>query len=311
MSQPNLVPNDTLTQYAQFIGPDWQRAMKEALGIAPVVPTGAMAGRYARFDDRMAFLVPDARRASGGATQTAQFGGTLVDYILDPNALKIPIDQEIEVPLAGSTSTLLEQAKTRTLMSQSANAFSVAVFDTVLAATTAAVGKGAWDDASKDPLAEIEEGLAKVESDSGLTPNVVSISKPMWRLLKQHPKTLARFPGKSSAITAQLIAEEIGDGDLAIEIVQGRGFRSGNRTTKTGATTAPFMGTSVLVHFRDAMPSQFSPGFAATLSMDSNMLQGIYEYMSDDGTVKFLRAKWALKTVIQSTKLCYRIDKPA
>lgn len=306
-ANPNLVLNDGLTQYAQFIAPDWKKVMQEALGLAPVVPTGAMAGRFAKFNNRQAFLVPDARRASGGATQTAQFAAEMVDFILDPNALRIPIDQEIEVPLAGETSTLLEQAKTRTLLAQSANSFSVSVFDTILAAVSATAGKGAWGDASKDPLAELEEAFDAIESRTGLTPNVVSISKPMWRLLKQHPKTLARFPGKSAAITAQLVAEEIGDGDLAVEIVSGRGFRSANIGTKT-ATTTPFMGNSVLVHYRDAMPTQFSPGFAATLAMDSNMLEGIYEYMSDDGTTKYLRTKWRVKTVVQSSLLCYRID---
>lgn len=309
-ANPNLVLNDGLTQYAQFIAPDWKKAMAEALGIAPVVPTGAMAGRYAKFNNRQAFLVPDARRASGGETATAQFAGEMVDFILDPNALKIAVDQEIEVPLAGGTSTLLEQAKTRTLLSQGANAFSVAVFDTVLAAVAAKAGKGAWGDAAKDPMAELEEALDEVEGKTGLTPNVVSISKPMWRLLKKHPKTLARFPGKSAAITPQLVAEEIGDGDLSVEIVSGRGFRSGNIGTKA-ATTVPFMGNSALVHYRDPMPTQFSPGFAATLAMDSNMLEGVYEYMSDDGAVKYLRTKWRIKTVVQSALLCCRIDLSA
>lgn len=306
-ANPNLVLNEALTEYAQFIAPDWKKVMAEALGIAPIVPTGMMAGKFARFDSKQAFLTPDASRASGGETATAQFAGEMVDFILDPNALKIPLDLEIEVPLAGSTSTLLEQAKVRTLLSQSANAFTVGIFDTVLNSVNAKADKGKWGDAAKDPLGELEEAIEEVEKKTGMTPNVISISKPMWRLLKKHPKTLARFPGKTTAITPQLIAEEIADGDLTIEIVSGRGFRSANLGGNK-SVTVPFMGSSVLVHYRDFMPTQYSPGFAATLAMDTNLLDGVYDYLSPDGAVKYLRTKWRFKTVIQSKLLCVRYD---
>lgn len=302
-----MVMDDTLTQYAQFIAPDWMKVLKEAHSVAPVVEVGALAGRYMRFDSKQAFIVPNTLRASGGETKVAQWNGTLVPFILDPNALKIPIDLEIEVPLAGKSSEKLEQIKTKTLLAQCANSFASRTFEKIKEATTAAAGKGKWRSASVDPLVEIEEGITAIENSTGLTPNVVTLSKPMWRLIKHHPKVISRFPGKTNAITPQLIAEEIGDGDLAVEVVGGRGFQQAG-LGDTGAETVPFVGNTALIHYRDAMPSQFSPGFAATLAYDSSMLDGVYSYINAEGTIKYIRVKWAFDIVLQSAMLVHRID---
>jgi len=302
-----MVIDDTLTTYAQLIAPDWMKILKEAHGVAPIVETGALAGKYMKFDSKQCFIVPDTRRAVGGATQTAQWNGELVPFVLDPNALKIPVDLEIEVPLAGKTSDKIREVKTRTLLCQSANSFAAGTFRIVRDATKAAAGKGKWDSATVDPLAEIEEGIEAVEDGTGLTPNVVTLSKPMWRKIKKHPKVVARFPGKSNAITPQLIAEEIGDGDLTLEVVGGRGFEQAG-LGGASVRTAPFLGNTCIIHYRDVMPSQYSPGFAATLSYDSAMLDGVYTYVNDEGTVEFIRVKWAFDVVIQSSLLAYRID---
>lgn len=306
-----IVRDDVLTTYAQFIAPDWLKILKEAHGIAPVVEVGALAGKYMKFDSKQAFLIPETKRASGGETQVAQWNGELVPFILDPNALKISIDQEIEVPLAGASSDSLEQVKTKVLLAQSANSFASAIFAKVRAATTAAAGKGKWASATVDPLAELEEGMEAVENRTGLTPNVVTLSKPMWRKIKHHPKVLARFPGKTTAITPQLVAEEIGDGDLAIEVVQGRGLRQAGLGGAAVPAMESFVGNTAIVHYRDAMPSQYSPGFAATLAYNSAMLEGVYSYMNDSGTIKWIRIKWAFDVVIQSALLAYRIDLTA
>lgn len=307
-----MVFDDTLTTYAQLIAADWMKVLKEAHSVAPVVETGALAGKYMRFDRKQCFVVPDTRRSAGGATQVAQWQGELVPFVLDPNALKIPVDLEIEVPLAGRNSDKIREVKTKTLLCQCANSFSASTFRKVKAATAAVAGKGKWASATVDPLAEIEEGITKVEDETGLTPNVVTLSKPMWRKIKHHPKVIARFPGKSNAITPQLVAEEIGDGDLAVEVVGGRGFeQAGLGNDAAAVQTQPFLGNTCLIHYRDVMPSQYSPGFCATLAYDSAMLDGVYSYTNDEGTIEFIRVKWAFDIVVQSALLAYRIDLTA
>jgi hypothetical protein len=51
--------------------------------------------------------------------------------------------------------------------------------------------------------------------------------------------------------------------------------------------------------------------FAVTLSLTRELISGVYEYMSEDGTVRYLRTKWACKSVVQSASLARRIDKIA
>jgi hypothetical protein len=282
--------------------------MAEALGLAPLTPTGTMAGQYMAFNDKMAFLIPESGRSVGGETADAQFNGTLVDYILKPNALKTYIDDEIEVPLAGKGASLLERAKVANHLSQGANGFTVSVFDAVSAATAAAAGKGMWDDAAVDPLAELDAGISDIEERSGISPNVLSISKPMWRSLVKHPKVIKAFPGKVGPITKELVALELGETDLQIEIVSGRGFRTAN-LGKEGERTVPFMGNSAYLHYREPNPGPLSASFASTLAQSEDMIENVYEYQSPDGTRRFFRIRWALKTVIKSTLLVYRIDK--
>ena len=304
-----MVLDEILTTYAQLIAPDWQKILKEAHGVAPVVEVGALAGRYMKFDSKQAFLIPDTRRAVGGETQVAQWNGELVPFILDPNALKIAVDLEIEVPLAGKTSDKIREVKTKTLLGQCANSFSAATFRKVKASVAAEAGKGKWTSATVDPLTEIEDGITAVEERTGLTPNTVTLSKPMWRKIKHHPKVLARFPGKTSAITPQMIAEEVGDGDVALEIVGGRGLeQAGLGNDGVTPNMAPFLGNTCLIHYRDAMPSQYSPGFCATLAYDSAMLEGVYSYTNNEGTIEFIRVKWAFDIVVLSSLLAYRID---
>lgn len=305
----DLIINQDMTDYAHLILPDYKRNMAEALGLAPLTPTGTMAGQYMAFDDKMAFLVPDASRVAGGETADVQFNGRLVDYILKPNALKTFIDDEIEVPMAGvAGASLLEKARVANLLSQGANAFTVSVFDTVIAGTTPAAGKGNWDDAAVDPLAELDEGISSIEERSGISPNVLTIAKPLFRKLVKHPKVIKAFPAKVGPITKEMIALELGETDLQIEVVSGRGFRTGN-LGKEGALTLPFMGNSAFLHYREPNPGPMSASFAATLAQSDAMIENVYEYTSLDGTKRFFRIRWALKTVIKSALLAYRIDK--
>ena len=55
-----------LTTYAFAILNDYAKVLAEAKRIAPVVPTGVFAGRYAQFNNKQDFELVDTRRAAGG-----------------------------------------------------------------------------------------------------------------------------------------------------------------------------------------------------------------------------------------------------
>jgi hypothetical protein len=78
--------------------------------------TGALAGRYASFNAQQGFVAPSTKRAAGGITADIKFAGSMTDFVLDSNALKASIDNEIEVPLAGDNISIVEESKVTTLL---------------------------------------------------------------------------------------------------------------------------------------------------------------------------------------------------
>ena len=122
-TNPNLTFRKDLTDFAFSIMPDYLKVLAEAKRIAPIVATGALAGRYASFNTQQGFVAPSSKRAVGGITQDAKFAASMTDFVLDPNALKISVDNEIEVPMAGDNISIVEESKVTTLLAQGINSF--------------------------------------------------------------------------------------------------------------------------------------------------------------------------------------------
>ncbi len=305
MANPHLQFRKDLTDFAFGVLPDYRKVLAEALAFAPVVPTGTMAGRYAQFNAQAGFVAPDARRAIGGATAEAKFNASMTDFVLDANALKIPIDQEIEVPLAGDNIAVVEQAKTETLLAQGINALAGNIYTVLGAGVTAHATFGKWGDSAVDPIDELEQAGFEIFAATGLYPNIGMISPQMLAKLRKSPLALKRFPGKPSNLSLDQIAGELSF-PCTLTIATGAGL-SGGGFGNAAATYVPLVGTAAWLFYSNPLATGLNPSFAALLSLSRDLLSGVYEYMSDDGTVRFLRTKWATKPVIQSTSLCRRI----
>jgi len=172
ITNPNLQFRQDLTDFALGIMPDYMKVMQEAKDIAPIVPTGCMAGRYAQFQAQQAFVAPSAKRAIGGLTQDAKFAADMTDFVLDANALKISVDQEIEVPLAGDNIRIVEEAKTQTMLAQGANAFASGVYTVLKAARSAHATFGKWGDSTIDPITQIDAAGLEIAAATGIYTNV-------------------------------------------------------------------------------------------------------------------------------------------
>jgi hypothetical protein len=304
-ANPRLTFRRDLTDFAMGIMPDYRKVLEEVLFFAPVVPTGSMAGRYAQFNSQQGFVAPNAKRAVGGATAEAKFGASMVDFVLDPNALKIPIDQEIEVPLAGENIAVVEQAKTETLLAQGTNCFAANVYTVLAAAVSAHATYGKWEDSAVDPIDELELAGFEIFAATGLYPNHCGISPQMFAKLRKNPLALKRFPGKAQNLALDQIAGELSF-PCTMRIVTGAGLTGGG-FDNAAATYAPLIGTAAWLFYSNPLATGLTPSFAATLSLTRDLLSGVYEYVNDDGTVRFLRTKWSTKPVIQSASLCRRI----
>jgi hypothetical protein len=306
MANPNLTFRKDLTDFAFAIMPDFASVLSEAKRIAPIVPTGALAGRYAAFNSQQAFVAPKTKRAIGGVTADAKFAASMVDFVLDPNAIKISVDQEIEVPMAGANLSIVEEAKTQTMLAQGVQSFATGVYDLLKSSVAADGTYGKWGDSAVDPIAELDAAGLAIAAATGIYPNRCDITPQMFAKLRANPNVAKRFPGLAGAITPELIASLLSF-PCELKLITGMGLSSGGFGNDS-ATYAPLLGTSAWLYYSNPVATGLNASFAVTLSETRELMSGVYEYLSDDGTVKFLRTKWACKTVVQASGLARRID---
>lgn len=303
-ANPRLTFRHDLTDFALGIMQDNAKLLTEIKRIAPVVPVGVLAGRYPEFNDLQDFAVTDTKRVAGGKTAEAKFAGKMTDFTLQPNALKMPIDVEIEVPLSGDNVAALEQAKTHTLISQSMSSLAADVYTILKAGRSAHATLGKWSDPNVDPMDQLEEAANEIYTATGMWPNKIDITPPMWRYLKKHSLVLKRFGGKDKAISMADVGAEIGVPEM--QLVTGAGLSSGD-FGQSSATFAPMLGTAAWIYYSNPLASGQNATFAMTLARDADLLGGVYEYMTDDGTARVLRLAWFVKPVVVSAALCRRI----
>lgn len=306
-TNPNLTFREDLTDYGLAVLNDYEATLAEIKDIAPVIPTGVLAGRYPSFNSKNDFAIVNTKRGPGGETPAARFGGTMVDFVLDNNALKMPIDQEIEIPLAGGNAGVLERAKLHALLAQSVQSLGLDVFTILSSGITAHATLGKWGAADVDPIDEIDAAAEEIYSATGMYPTACRMTPTMWRRMKNNPNVVKRFPGKQRAMGMQEIGGEVSDGSITFKMIKGAGLTNGNFGNEN-ASFAPFLGTSCWLYYSSPLAAGLSPNFAAILSRDPELLGGVYEYTNDDGTVKYLRVRWDVKAIVQSTALVRRID---
>jgi hypothetical protein len=303
-TNPNLVSREDLQEYAFAIVQDNEKLLAEAKRIAPPAPTGSMAGRYLTLNDKQDFAVTDSKRVAGGETAIAKFGGKWNDYTLQPNGLKQFIDLEIEVPLAGKNAVALERAKVRTTVAQSITNYASDVYTILKAGVTQHATFGKWSDPNVDPIDEITAAAIEIYEETGMWPSNIDITPQMWRRLKGSSLALKRFSGKSAAMKLEDVGAEAGIPDM--QLVTGAGLASGD-FGQTSATFTPMLGTACWIYYSNPLATGSNATFACTLCMEENFIGDVYEYLSEDGTRRWIRIPWMTKPVVQSAALCRRI----
>ena len=303
-ANPNLTFRQDLTDIALGIVDDSEKKIAEIKRIAPVVPTGVLAGRYPEFNNIQDFAVTDTKRVAGGKTAEAKFAGKMTDFTLQPNALKLGVDQEIELPMAGGNAAVVEAAKTHTLVTQAIGSLANDVYTVVLAGRSAHATFGAWSDADVDPMDQLEQAAIEIYEATGMWPNKIDITPTMWRLLKKHSLTLKRFGGKQGAINMADVGNEIGIPDM--QLVTAAGLASGD-FGQSSVTFAPRLGNSAWVYYSNPIANGMNATFAMTLSQTADLVGGVYEYLTEDGTCRMLRLAWFVKAVVVAAGLARRI----
>lgn len=66
-----------------------------------------------------------------------------------------------------------------------------------------------WDDVTSDPVGDIATQSQSIESHTGYWPTDLTITRPVWTALKQHPDILSRINGGASVGNPAIITKEL------------------------------------------------------------------------------------------------------
>jgi hypothetical protein len=178
-------------------------SMENSMFLAPVVPTGQVTFSVNDYAERSGFQTPSAARAIGGMSKAVQSDGGTVEISLKPNGLHDFIDDH-ELDQAGSAGlALLRQSRTQNLVSQASNSRFKSTIDVINAGTGAGTAT-VWG-ASDDPIAELDLIIEEMSNETGLLANKMMMSLTAWRIFRNNPAVIERFPGmnKVSVSTAE------------------------------------------------------------------------------------------------------------
>lgn len=301
---PNLTFRQDLTDFGMSIMQDHQELLDEISFFMPTVPVGILSGRYAEFHEHQHFVRVKTHRAAGGKTAEARWAAKMVSFLLDNDALKIPIDTEIELPLASDGGTSLERSKLMTLQSQAIISLAATCHGLIQENVAAHATYGNWTDASVDPYAELMKAALLIYQQTGFYPNRIAMSPLMWFCFINNPQIKDRFKDFIAILTPEMVAKGV-PGAPEIRILKGAGLEGGFDQANT--KLKPFIGEGAWVYYSNPIKSKDEPSFANVLSMDPDMFGGVYEYHSDDGVLRNLRMAWHTYPVIRSNKLVSRI----
>lgn len=294
--------SETLKQYAAGLSQDAQ-ANSLADFIAPRVVTGVANGQYKTFSDKNAFLAPDAARAVGGKARRISFASGDAYFNCAPYALEVAID-EYERQAAGDDQELLEQAKTRAVVTQAILAHEKAVFAAVNAAVSATASVGDWDNDSTDPIAEIDAQIEAIATATGMLPNRMVLGLSAFKALRHNAKVIARMPGATliGATTSQIAAMTLNPQmDIRVGVLSADAYKAGKTASKSN-----IVGGECYIFCASENPTQYDPSFAKTFSAAPGSVFDVRVYQ-DDPRTDIIAVDWTVDIKVVAAAACRRI----
>jgi hypothetical protein len=253
-------------------------SMENSMFLAPVVPTGQITFSVNDYADRSGFQTPTSARAIGGMSKAVQSDGGTVEISLKPNGLHDFID-DIELDQAGSAGlALLRQSRTQNLVSQASNSRFKSTIDVINAGTGAGTAT-VWG-ASDDPIAELDAIIEEMNNETGYMANKMMMSLTAWRIFRNNPAVIERFPGmnKVSVSTAQTEGFFINP-NMQIKVCSTVfDTRINVATSKSNA-----IGADLYLYYSNTSASLYDDSFAKTFRVRNNVEASIRTVRKDHG----------------------------
>ena len=239
----------------------------------PVVSVAKQSGKYAEFD-RGDFLRDEAERrapgteSAGGGYRVSQSSFDAAYYAFHKDVA----DQDRRLaddpfrPDADAAVWLAQKALIREERQFMTDFFTTSVWTGSSSGSDLVAGTDftAWDDDTSDPIGNVADEAAEVESNTGLLPNKLIVNRRGWKALKNHPDIVDRVKHTSAAsITTDTVAALM---DLD-EILVAAGVHN---SADEGATVSAdyIAGDHALLVYAPESPGMYLPSAGYTFLLD-------------------------------------------
>ena len=262
MPQPSDVHvNQFLTDVSVAFAQDPGKFVAET--VFPAVPVPKQSDYFATFPLSSFVTNNMRRRGPGSAAAEAQYTVSKDSYFCDVFALaKLIDDQERanqDAPFNADRDATV-YLTTQEMIARE-NEWGSAFFTTsvwtggVKAAGTAGDLVGGtdftkWDDAASDPLGDIATQAGNIEAATGFWPTDLTVTRPVWNALKNHPDILARITGGSTIGNPALVTRQLVAGLMEIERINVSAAVQNTAQENLTATIGYILGKHALLTYR-------------------------------------------------------------
>jgi hypothetical protein len=281
--------NPILTNFAAGLLPELSSPLADF--IAPrVTVTGAM-GHYKKYDDKNPFQAVATARAVGGTARRVEFSASDPTYNCTPQALEITIDDAERAAAGEADPLLLEQAKTRTLLTTALLSHEYDVFAYIAATLGATGGVGNFSNPDIDPVAQIDSVIQAIATATGRMPNRAIFGLSAWAAFRNHKKVQARQPGAAliGLHTGQASAMLLNPG---LEIRVGVWTCDATKFPKTKSTST-LVGSEIYLFHASSTPDLYDPSFAKTFMGPQGGIEAVRTYRDESSRSDVIALDWA------------------
>ena len=299
----NASYNPTLTNFAVGLAQSKASALAEFL--APTVNTGgAITGQFKIYDSKNAFQALDYSRALGGGFKRIEFGLTDGTFNCKPVGLEIPLDDDEAGE--GIDRDRLSEAKTTTLVTTAHVSREYKVTTAIDAAIAALADFGVFSDPAVDPVAQVDACIEAIATDLGVMPNRIALGIGAWKVIKNHPKVLARQPGavnqgvSMAQFASMLLNPAI---DVRVGMLSRDQAKFGNAKNATN-----IIGARLYVFFAESNPTQYDATAFKTFATRLGNVDSVETYREESNTSDVHRVRWSEDIKSCNTAAIKRID---
>ena len=282
--------------------------------IFPSVPVGKQSDKYYKWTKGDFFRVPNTLRAPKTKGQEVTYSVSSDSFYCDNHALRHeePFEAMANADLILSGREKKVRAlKAQLMLGREARVASLITSGTNVGSYTTLSGTGQWSDfTNSDPINDLEVGKEAIRSTTGLDPNLLILSQPVFRKLVHHPDLIDRLKYVQKGILTAANLAELFEID---KILIGKAIQNTGEEGHTDVFSNVWGNHAVLMHRTDAPdPDGQDPSAGYSFDWTSPILGGLpmaAEIWNDPDGKNFenRRVQYYGSEKITATELIYSI----